>query len=160
MPSKSNCFAPTVDLSGFPDLVVIYPGMKVRSLRGVRPVFSFGPRISSAVAKKPDGLLLHEQMFVSFFPLHVAMRQYWHDFDSLKSWALSVPHQKWWLGLVGDSGETGFWHETYLIRGGMEAIYDAINAPHGFGGFALMRPAEGAMFSARQRLHRKEQNGI
>ena len=58
----------TVDLSRFPDLVVIYLGMQVRSLRGMKTVFSFGPRISAAVAAKPDGLLLHESIFYSVFP--------------------------------------------------------------------------------------------
>ena len=50
----------TVDLSGYPDLVVIYLGMKVRNLRGLRTMFGFGSQISRAVAAKPDGLLLHE----------------------------------------------------------------------------------------------------
>jgi hypothetical protein len=64
----------TVDLSKFPDLVVIYLGMRVRSLRGVKTVFGFGPKISNAVKAKPDGLLLHESVFYSLFPLHVGMR--------------------------------------------------------------------------------------
>lgn len=48
-------------------------------------------------------------------------------------------------------GGTGFWHETYFRRGGMEAIYDAIPAPLGFLQFAPSQPARGAMFSARNR---------
>jgi hypothetical protein len=29
---------------------------------------------------------------------------------------------------------TGFWHETYLMTGGMEAIYDDVPEPIGFMG--------------------------
>ena len=156
MQSKTNITRETVDLSAFPDLVVIYLGMKVRSSRGLLTVLRFGPRISNAVAKKPVGLLLHEPLFFSIFPLHVGMRQYWRDFDSLETWARGLPHQKWWQDFVKDSGGTGFWHETYFIRGGMEAIYDDMNGPLGFARFAPVQVAEGAMFSARQRLRRNE----
>jgi hypothetical protein len=156
MQTKANVTRQTVDLSSFPDLVVIYLGMKVRSPRGLLTVLRFGPRISRAIAEKPDGLLLHEPLFFSVFPLHVAMRQYWRDFDSLEKWARTVPHQKWWQDFMRDSGGTGFWHETYFMRGGMEAIYDDLNAPAGFSRFAPVRAAEGAMFSARQRLRRDE----
>jgi hypothetical protein len=156
MQSKTNVTRQTVDLSSFPDLVVIYLGMKARSPRGLLTVLRFGPRISAAVAEKPAGLLLHEWMLFSIFPLHVGMRQYWRDFDSLEAWARALPHQKWWQDFVRDSGGTGFWHETYFIRGGMEAIYDDLNAPVGFAHFAPVQAAEGAMFSARQRARRQE----
>ena len=36
---------------------------------------------------------------------------------------------------------TGFWHEAYFMRGGMEAVYDDVPGPLGFGQFAQMRPA-------------------
>jgi len=156
MQSKKTITRQTVDLSGFPDLVVIYLGMKVRTLRGLLTVLSFGPKISAAVAQKPPGLLRHEPLVFSIFPLHVGMRQYWRDFDSLETWARSLPHQAWWQGFVKDSGGTGFWHEAYFIRGGMEAVYDDMDAAVGFARFAPVQPAEGAMFSARQRLRRQE----
>jgi hypothetical protein len=38
-----------------------------------------------------------------------------------------------------DSGGTGFWHETYFMRGGMEAIYDDMPRPVGFLNFAPCR---------------------
>lgn len=66
----------TVDLGSYPDLVVIYLGMRVNSLRGLATLFKFGPRIQNSVAAKPDGLLLHEQFFFGFFPPHFGMRQY------------------------------------------------------------------------------------
>src|SRR5260370_41017309 len=156
MPPKVRVSRKTVDLTTFPDLVVIYLGMKVRALRGLLTVLRFGPRTSRAVAAKPDGLLLHEPMLFSLFPLHVGMRQYWRDFDSLEAWARTVPHQKWWQAFIRDPGGTGFWHETYFVRGGAEAIFDDMEPAVGLARFAPVLPAEGAMFSARQRLRQKE----
>ena len=85
----------TVDLSSYPDLVVIYLGMKVNALTGIKTLFGFGPRISSAVGQKPDGLLLHENLIFSLFPPHAGMRQYWRDYDSLERWSRSEPHMLW-----------------------------------------------------------------
>lgn len=141
----------TTDLSAYPELVVIYLGMRANSLRGVTTLLRFGPRIQAAVDARPDGLLLHENMVFSLFPLHFGMRQYWRDFESLESWSRSLPHQDWWQRFVRDSGGTGFWHETYFMRGGMEAIYDDMRVPIGLSHFAPNRQAVGAMFSARKR---------
>ncbi len=143
----------TIDLADYPDLVVIYLGMRVRSWSGVKTLFGFGAQIPKAVEQKPDGLLLHENLLFSLFPPHAGMRQYWRDFDSLERWARSDPHRLWWQQFVRNSGGTGFWHETYFIRGGMEAIYDDVRKPIGLSAFAPVRPARGPMFSARQRLH-------
>jgi hypothetical protein len=149
---KSKVERRTVDLSGFPELVVIYLGMRVNSLRGLKTVLSFGPRISGAVRSAPEGLLLHENLIFSLFPPHFGMRQYWRDFASLEAWARSLPHQEWWQAFLRDSGGTGFWHETYFRRGGMEAIYDDMRQPLGFMCFAPIQPARGPMFAARDRL--------
>jgi hypothetical protein len=53
----------TVDLSAYPDLVVIHLGMGVEEPRGVETLQALGPQIEAAVAKGPDGLLLHERLF-------------------------------------------------------------------------------------------------
>ena len=131
----------TVDLSGFPDLVVVYLGMRVNRITGIKTLFGFGPKISSSVAAQPQGLLRHETVVYSLFPMHVGMRQYWRDVDSLLEWTRSDPHRQWWLNFLKDSGGTGFWHETYFRRGGMEAIYDDVPQPIGFMGFAPIVPA-------------------
>jgi hypothetical protein len=55
---------------------------------------------------------------------------------------------------VRDTGGTGFWHELYFMRGGMEAVYlDMAAHPFGFLNFAPAEPARGTMFSARSRLN-------
>ncbi|HVL70163.1 MAG TPA: DUF4188 domain-containing protein [Vicinamibacterales bacterium] len=144
----------TVDLTPYPDLVVIYLGMRVNRWTGLKTLFGFGPKIAGAVNQQPDGLLLHENLMFSLVPPHFGMRQYWRDFDALERWARSEPHRQWWQQFLRDSGGTGFWHETYMRRGGMEAIYDDMTAKVGFLRFAEVKPARGPMFGARDRAGR------
>jgi hypothetical protein len=127
----------TVDLAAYPDLVVIYLGMRVNAFAGLKTLFGFGPKIANAVRAAPDGLLLHENIVFSLFPPHVGMRQY-----------------AWWKQFVQDSGGTGFWHESYFMRGGMEAVYDGMVKDTGFLRFAPIVEAKGSMFSARGRARR------
>jgi hypothetical protein len=141
----------TVDLSQYPNLVVIYLGMRVNRLTGLKTLAGFGPRISNSVAAAPEGLLLHENFLFSLFPVHAGMRQYWRDMDSLLAWSRSEPHRQWWKNFLRDSGGTGFWHETYFMQGGMEAIYDDVAKPVGFMRFAPVVPARGPMFGAAHR---------
>lgn len=139
----------SIDLSAYPDLVVIYLGMRVNTFTGIKTLLGFGPKIAKAVAAQPDGLLLHENLWYSI--RHVGMRQYWRDFHALEVWSRSEPHRHWWQKFLRDSGGTGFWHETYSRRHGMEAVYVDMQAPTGMARFAPVVPARGAMFSARQR---------
>src|SRR5713226_8907179 len=138
----------TVDLSQYPDLVVVYLGMQVRRLRGVRTLLGFGPRIQGAVGRRPDGLLLHENLLFSVVPLHLGMREYWRDFESLERWTRLEPHQQWWEAFLRDTGGTGFWHELYSRRGGIEAVYIDMAKPIGLMRFAPVVPARGTMFGA------------
>jgi Domain of unknown function (DUF4188) len=140
----------TVDLSAYPDLVVIYLGMRVRRLRGVKTLIGFGPRIEKSAGGKPDGLLLHETILYSLFPLHMGMRQYWRDFAALERFAASEPHRNWWRDFLRDSGGTGFWHEAYSLR---EAIYDDMGSVPV--GLMKVAPLRDAAASARERLHTK-----
>jgi hypothetical protein len=149
VPTKVN--RQTVDLSAYPDLVVIYLGMRVNRLTGIKTLMGFGPKIADSAAAQPDGLLLHETMIYSFFPMHVGMRQYWRNMDTLLAWSRSEPHRTWWKNFLRDSGGTGFWHETYLLRGGIEAVYDDVPKPVGMMNFAPVLPAKGSMFGAGQR---------
>ena len=149
MSSKVN--RRTVDLSRYPDLVIVYLGMRVNRMTGLKTLLGFGPKIAASVEAQPDGLLLHENFLFSLFPPHAGMRQYWRDMESLLAWTRSEPHRDWWKGFLRDSGGTAFWHETYLMRGGMEAIYDDLPQPIGFLKFAPAVPARGLMFGAAAR---------
>jgi hypothetical protein len=149
----------SVDLSDYPDLVVIYLGMKVKRPGGMRTLLYFGPRIRKAVAEQPDGLLLHEDLLFSLFPPHVGMRQYWRDFESLERWARTGTHKAWWQRFLRDTAGTGFWHEAYLRNGDMEGAYIDVTGI-GMTRFAPVVPTRGTMFSARRRLRRAGEETI
>jgi hypothetical protein len=146
----------TVKLEDYPDLVVIYLGMYIRRPRGMLRLLGLGPQIDKSWKERPEGLLLHENVIWSLFPPHSGMRQYWRDLDSLERWTRSEPHRRWWLDFARDNGGTGFWHEAYFMRGGIDAIYDELPKPIGLGAFAPVVPARGRMFSARRRSGRQE----
>src|SRR5687768_5197141 len=122
--AEKNSIWRAVDLSGYPELVVIHLGMRALSLRGALVLLGLVGPIKKSVKAKPDGLLLHEFMLFTAFPLHAGMRQYWRDFESLETWARSDDqHSGWWKKFREDTRGTAFWHETYFMKGGMEAIY-------------------------------------
>lgn len=146
----------TVELGAYPDLVVIYLGMRAHTFRGVGTLIGFGSKIRKAVAASPDGLLQHENVLYSMFPLHVGMRQYWRDFDALEKWARSGAHAEWWKAFLKDPKGTGFWHETYSRNGLVESVYIDM-PPVGLASFASVVPARGSMFSARRRLGLQEE---
>ena len=129
----------------------------MRRPRGMLRLLRLGPQITNSWKQQPDGLLLHEDMIWSLVPPHLGMRQYWRDLESLERWTRSEPHKLWWQGFLKDSGGTGFWHETYFMGGGMEAIYDDVGPQIGFARFAPTETARGAMFSARRRAGHGEQ---
>ena len=143
----------TPDLRDYPELVVIYLGMKVKKLQGVKTVLSFGPQIQKSVAAKPDGLLRHENLFYSLLPPHAGMRQYWRDFESLEKWSRTGMHKQWWQRYLRDPGGTAFWHELYMRNGEMEGTFVEIEGL-GLTSFAPAIPSRGTMFSARRRLRR------
>jgi hypothetical protein len=151
---KSPVDRKTVDLAGYPDLVVIYLGMRVRTLKGMLKIVTTGPQIDKAGAARPEGLLHYENNIIfGFFPLHIGMRWYWKDFESMETWARSETHRAWWREFLRNAEGTGFWHEAYFMRGGMEAIYDDVSgSPVGLQAFAPAVAARGSMFSARSRL--------
>lgn len=155
---KTRVDRKTVDLSGYPDLVMLLLGMRVNRLAGLKTLLGFGPKVTKAAEAGPEGLLHHEFFVFTLFPTHLGIRQYWRDQDSLLQWTRSEPHKVWWQNFLKDSGGTGFWHETYFRRGGVEAIYDDIPQRIGLGSFAPLVPARGPMFGAAARAA-KEFNG-
>lgn len=150
---KTKVDRQTIDLSAFPDLVVIYLGMRVRTLPGLRTLLGLGPQIDKAGAGRPEGLLHFENNIIfSLFPLHLGMRWYWRDYESMERWTRSEPHRAWWRRYLRDSGGTGFWHETYRLKGGMEAIYADMDKPVGLLAVAPSVAARDVAYSARRRL--------
>src|ERR1700733_3236947 len=101
----------TVDLSQYSGLVVIYLGLCVNRLTGLKTLMGFGPQIAKSASDKPAGLLSHENLIYSVFPMHVIIRQYWRDLERQLGRSRSGPQRQWWPRFLRDSGGTGFWHE-------------------------------------------------
>ncbi|HKT96142.1 MAG TPA: DUF4188 domain-containing protein [Paraburkholderia sp.] len=139
----------SVDLSAYPDLVVIILGFRVRRLRGIASVFGIGKGLRQIALDPPPGLLSSEQFL--FALNHIGIRQYWRDLESLEAFTRSEPHSRWWREFLRDSGGAGFWHESYS-RQGMEAVYIDMPGPVGFDRFAPERRPVGPFMSARARM--------
>jgi hypothetical protein len=140
----------TVDLSGFPDLVVVLLGFKVRRLRALPALFDVGRGLASMRSDPPDGMLEHEQFLFGWN--HLGIRQYWRDLDSLGRFTRSAPHAGWWRNFLSDMRGSGFWHEAYSARGGFEAIYVGLPERTGLATFAPIRAPVGPLMSGRDRL--------
>ena len=139
----------SVDLSGYPDLVVVYLGFRAAGWRSLPRVLRIGRGLRAIRAMTPDGLLAHESLM--FGLLQPGFRQYWRDLASLEAFTRAPLHAAWWREMSADGGGDGIWHETYQLRGGMEAIYRGM-PPIGFARFAPERMPDGPFLSARQRL--------
>ena len=140
----------SVDLSSFPDLVVVYLGYRAKNLKGARSLLRIGRGLRVIQSNPPDGLLSHENLWFGF--MHPGFRQYWRVFDSLENFTRAPQHKAWWGDFARESGGGGgIWHETYRLRGGMEAIYSGVPGI-GFASFAPERTPTGPFMSARQRV--------
>lgn len=140
----------TVDLSGFPNLVLVLLGFKARRVRALPALFGIGRGLTAIQRNPPDGLL-HGELFL-FGWNHIGIRQYWRDLDSLEVFTRASPHMDWWKEFLRDTRGSGFWHETYDKRGGVEAIYINMPEREGLGRFATIREATGPFMSSRDRL--------
>lgn len=144
----------SVDLSGYPDLVVIYLGYRVKSLKAVRSLLRIGRGLRDIQRHPPAGLLAHENMM--FGLLNPGFRQYWRDFASLEAYTRGPQHKTWWGDFARNPDDGGIWHETYRLRGGMEAIYSGMPLI-GLASFAPGRSPVGPFMSARQRIESPSQ---
>jgi hypothetical protein len=140
----------SVDLSGYPDLVMIMLGFRLRGWRGLLAMRRIGPGLNEIVRQHPEGLLAHEGMIFSL--THFGFRQYWRDLEALERFTRSEPHADWWRRIRELSAGAGFWHETYHMKGGVEALYVAMPEPVGLQAFAPERAPVGPFLSARARM--------
>ncbi len=140
----------SVDLSAYPDLVVVYLGFHVSTWRGLVALLGIGRKLATLQKNKPDGMLAHESIVYGL--KHIGMRQYWRDFESLEAFTRSDPHRTWWAQFTKDPAGSGFWHEAYCRSGGIEGLYLGMPEPVGLASFAAPRAPTGAFTSSRQRL--------
>jgi hypothetical protein len=140
----------SVDLSEYPELVMVLLGLRVRSVRGLFSALRIGRGLATIQRDAPEGLLAHDNFLWGWN--HVGIRQYWRDLESLERFTRSAPHSGWWKSFLRDNGGAGFWHEAYS-RNGIEAVYLDM-PPVGLARFAPERAPVGPFMSTRERLDR------
>lgn len=140
----------TVDLSNFPNLIVVILGFKVRRLRALPALYGVGRGLAAIQRQPPNGLLHHQQCLFAWN--HIGIRQYWRDLGSLEAFTRSTPHAHWWRDFLQDPRGSGFWHEAYSAKGGIEAIYVGMPERSGLGTFAPIRKPVGPLMSSKDRL--------
>ncbi|KTQ95351.1 hypothetical protein NS226_12510 [Aureimonas ureilytica] len=140
----------SVDLSAYPDLVMVLLGFQVQGWRGVPALLRIGRGLRALRDRAPDGLLWDQQFIYGWN--HVGIRQYWRDPDSLERFTRAEPHSLWWRDFLRDAQNCGFWHEAYHARGGVEAIYVNLPRPGGLAAFAPERAPVGPFMTSRDRV--------
>jgi len=141
-------------------LVVFLIGARINKPWQVRQwwwVFQAMPRMLRRLAEVDELGLLHVEQFTR--GRASLMVQYWKSFDDLERFARDrdLPHlQAWrrWNQQVRDSGDVGFWHETYTVEPATaEAVYG--NMPlFGLAAATAHVPAGRVGHSARRRMSR------
>lgn len=140
----------TVNLQDYPDLVMIVLGLEIRNPCALLSMPLIGRGLSQIAASAPDGLLHHQTQRYGW--RHLGFRQYWRDFDSLERFTRSAPHAEWWRHFMTRYRGCGFWHETYRMCGGIEAIYADMGKATGLASFAPRCEAIGPLKTSRMRL--------
>lgn len=140
----------SVDLSAYPDLVVVYLGFRASGWQSLLALFGIAPKLEGIRRQKPEGLLAHETII--FGLNHIGLRQYWLDFESLERFTRSEPHKSWWANFSKNTHGAGFWHEAYRRAGGIEGLYINLPKPIGLASFAAPRQPVGTFMSSRGRL--------
>jgi hypothetical protein len=120
------------------------------------PLLLSMPPMIKELYTHPELGFLGAQTIPSIPPVIV---QYWRSFEALEAYAKmrDGKHLPVWAAFnrkIGQSGDVGIWHETYLVRAGeYESIYNNM-PPHGLAKATAIAPASGARESARGRLGR------
>ena len=142
------------------DFVVFLSGMRINKPWKIwrwAPVARAMPRMLTELARQPDLGLLHARTHFGFPVIMVV--QYWRSFAALEAYAKNrnAAHLPAWQAFkkaVGENGDVGIWHETYLIKAGQyENVYNNM-PPFGLGIAGTLTEAVGARQSARRRIER------
>lgn len=140
------------------DFVVFLIGIRINRFWKIHkwlPVFRAMPRMLAELMQDPDsGLLGH----VTKLGLrnHLVV-QYWRSFEHLREYAFDDErlHFPAWASFnreVGDSGDVGIWHETYLVDAGQyEGVYHNM-PPYGLARASNAVPASGRRKTAAGRI--------
>ena len=139
------------------EFVVFLIGMRINTPWKIHkwlPIFLTMPKMLNELYSKPElGFISQE----SWFGRTSIMVQYWESFEHLESYAKNrnsnhLPAWSKFNKKIGNAGDVGIWHETYLSKpGSYECVYN--NMPR----FGLAKagnhiPATGNFKSARERI--------
>ena len=137
------------------DFVVFLIGASPSKLHLVRSLIDLGGR--RGMTHMLDYLVAHPEKGLLGYQMGLpVIVQYWRSFEHLEAFAKDAgdPHLAVWRNYwrrVGNSGRTGIWHETYLVRAGeYEAIYGNM-PPFGLGKAGRLVPLSESS-SARHRI--------
>jgi len=140
------------------EFVVFLIGMRVNKPWKIHkwfPVAKSMPKMLTELYQNPElGLLGHEQ----WFGRTTIMIQYWKSFQHLEDYAKNktTAHLPAWANFnksVGQSGDVGIWHETYISgKGRHECVYN--NMPKfGLAKVGKHVDAQGKYKSAKDRMN-------
>lgn len=140
------------------NFVVFLIGMRVNKLWKIWkwwPTANAMPRMLKELSQDADSGLLHFQTWNS--GRNIMVVQYWRSFDALHKYARAkekehLPAWHAFNSAVGDKGDVGIWHETYLVKSGQyENVYG--NMPvFGLGKAGDLVAASGDLRWAKGRL--------
>ena len=117
------------------------------------PVFVAMPRMLAELQRHPELGYLGGH---GWFGRTVLMLQYWRSPEALMNYATArdrehLPAWQQFTRLVGNSGDVGIWHETYVVKGGeYETIYHNM-PPFGLGKVGDLHEATGHRMTSAQR---------
>ena len=144
------------------DFVVFLIGMRINKIwkpwKWI-PVAQAMPRMLIELAQKPELGLLHAR--THFGLRNILVVQYWRSFEQLHAYAVDreaehLPAWKRFNQAVGQSGDVGIWHETYLVpNGAYESVYSNMPA-YGLWLAGELIPAKGSRQSAKGRLKQSD----
>ena len=139
------------------EIVVFLIGMRINSLWKVHqwwPVARAMPRMIRELSAQPELGFLHAEQW---FGRTTIMVQYWQSFDHLETYAKNRDHVHLpaWAAFnrhVGNNGDVGIWHETYLVSPGSFETFYGNMPPFGMARATRLVEASGRRNSARERM--------
>ena len=144
------------------DIVVFLIGIRINNFWKVWKwlhLMGMMPKMPAELAANPElGLLTARGQFGL---RNASSIQYWKSAAHLQAFARSADntHRPAWAKfyrIVGNNGDVGIWHATYLVpKGNLETVY--LNMPrYGLGLVGQLFPAKGSRANATRRLSRND----
>lgn len=144
------------------DFVLFLIGMRINKWWKVwvwLPVFIAMPLMLNRLKRNKESGLLESRVIL--YPGGAGVIQYWDSFENLEKFARDPHdlHTKHWARYrrkVGNSGDVGIWHETYLVKkDNFESVY--VNMPDwGVGKAFDNTQVERNSDTARMRLYKQK----